>query len=316
LGGLVSLSEIGLVYFVGGWLAIVLAGLIGNPSLLLGVQAVLFGLTLIALPLTFVSIWYQGFVLKQWCVLCLTVLGLIWIEAVTNWLAGVSIWDINSQAVRIILVGQLLTTLLWSFVKLPLSNALAMKSAKKDLLKFKNDPALFMSLLRQQPELRGNFSDDAVIRLGRITAPHTLTIFTSPTCGPCALLHKELNELMAETTQINVNLVFSASDAPNDTRRIVAETVLTLPSDQRPAALDAWFTNIRQDSSQWRTNFTTMNATADVFDLLAQHKALCSANQIEATPTVYVDRWRMPTQYNLKEIVLLLFRLNELVISE
>ncbi|GAA4419550.1 hypothetical protein GCM10023187_53980 [Nibrella viscosa] len=313
LGGLVSLSEIGFVYFTGGWLALVLAGLTGNQTLLAGVQAVLFGLALTALPLTFVSLWYQGQVLKQWCVLCLTVLGLLWTEALTYWISDASLWTINGQVVRIMLAGLLLPTLLWVFVKRPLADALSLKLAQKDLMRFKSNPALFTALLHQQRELRGHIPTEAVVQLGRPTAPHTMTVATNPVCGPCTRLHKELNELLADTDLLNVNLVFTISDAPNDPRRVVAKTVLALPPDQRLPALDAWFANTQQDPAQWAMGFVSMNAPANVFDLVAHHQSWCAVNQIEATPTVFVDGWKMPAQYSLKEIVPLLSRLNEVI---
>ncbi|GAB3562769.1 hypothetical protein GCM10027578_05480 [Spirosoma luteolum] len=310
LGGLVSLSEIGFVYFTGGWLALVLAGLTGNQILLAGVQAVLFGLTLTALPLTFVSLWYQGRVLKQWCMLCLTVLGILWIEAVICWLLEISLWDISDQAAKTMLAGSLLPTLLWVFIKRPLTDVLSLKSAQKDLLRLKSNPALFKALLHQQPEQRGHIPIEAVVQLGRATAPHTLTVATNPFCGPCARLHKELNELLADTDLLNVNLVFTISDSPNDPRRVVAKTLLALPPDQRLPALDAWFDNTQQDPAQWAKGFASVNAPKNVFDLMAYHQDWCTGNQIEATPTVFLNGWKMPSQYSLKESVPLLSSLN------
>jgi protein-disulfide isomerase len=215
----------------------------------------------------------------------------------------------------LMLVGLLLPTLLWVFAKRPLTAALTLRPTQKDLLKLKNNPALFTALLYQQPKLRGHLPVESVVRLGQATAPHTLTVATSPTCGPCARLHKELTKLLTDNDLINVNLVFTVFGSPNDSRRVIVETILALPPDQRTKALDTWFTDIRQDPVQWATGFTSVNPPLNRSDWVTHHQNWHTDNQIEATPTVFVDGWKMPEQYSLEEIVTLLPHLNKMIMN-
>src|SRR5690348_13907707 len=73
LPGNLTWSDIGFFYFTGSYLYLLLAG--GTASLLS-----LSILNLLALPYIFFSVYYQARVAKQWCILCITVQGLLLLE--------------------------------------------------------------------------------------------------------------------------------------------------------------------------------------------------------------------------------------------
>jgi uncharacterized membrane protein len=72
--GWLTWSEIGLFYFVGCFLALLFS------SNLLETLLILKWLNVLALPYTVWSVYYQAFVAKEWCVLCLMVQILLWVE--------------------------------------------------------------------------------------------------------------------------------------------------------------------------------------------------------------------------------------------
>ena len=77
LFGFVPLADLGTLYFFGGLIALGAARFANTWDSTL---ALLCGLTLAGLPLTLFSVGYQGFVLKQWCWMCLGVMGVLWLE--------------------------------------------------------------------------------------------------------------------------------------------------------------------------------------------------------------------------------------------
>ncbi len=83
LFGWLSLSELGLVYFAGGFFVL----LISSFSVVsIQIPTFLAWLSALALPYTLFSVYYQKFVVKQWCPLCLgvlvvcVVLILLWLD--------------------------------------------------------------------------------------------------------------------------------------------------------------------------------------------------------------------------------------------
>ena len=79
LFGIIGLSEIGFGYFSANVLL-----LLFFPSMLTSIAL----LNILTLPFTLWSLWYQRIKAKQWCVLCLIVLALLWTIFIINFLFG------------------------------------------------------------------------------------------------------------------------------------------------------------------------------------------------------------------------------------
>ncbi|MCP4214472.1 MAG: hypothetical protein GY765_07430, partial [bacterium] len=73
----ISMVDMGLVYFAGGFLALFLSLFAGQTEFCL---VILSGLNILALPYTFFSLFYQAFVVRTWCLLCVFVQVLFWFE--------------------------------------------------------------------------------------------------------------------------------------------------------------------------------------------------------------------------------------------
>ena len=75
--GWLKMSDLGLIYFIGGFLSVLFALFSGQLSSVLVWLGVLSAL---AVPYSFFSVYYQAAVVKKWCVLCLAVQALFWLE--------------------------------------------------------------------------------------------------------------------------------------------------------------------------------------------------------------------------------------------
>lgn len=78
--GLLHLSELGVLYFLGNIILIVHSGFIGVQ-----IDGALVVLNLFVLPFTLFSVYYQKIVIKKWCPLCIIVMGVFWIEFYLLW---------------------------------------------------------------------------------------------------------------------------------------------------------------------------------------------------------------------------------------
>jgi uncharacterized membrane protein len=107
----VSMAELGLLYFSGGLLTMLLMLYMGDVVSILFFLALLNALTL---PYTFFSIYYQRFVVKFWCLLCLSVQALFWIEF--YFLSGSNFKGFNEKswnAAPLFIIGFAISTLIW-----------------------------------------------------------------------------------------------------------------------------------------------------------------------------------------------------------
>ena len=113
------MAEIGLIYFSGCLLAMLPAA-IGNTSPNLFIIALL---NLFTLPYTLFSIIYQGFIIRSWCLLCLSVMAIFWIEFYI--LSGI-IFNGNSNysttGIATFIFGYIVSIVIWAGLRSRLSS--------------------------------------------------------------------------------------------------------------------------------------------------------------------------------------------------
>lgn len=112
----ISWSEIGFCYFFSNLIVISLC-----PSLIPSIGFI----NLFALPYTFWSVWFQGFKVKQWCVMCLLVQLLLWV----NFLSCIcffsdQVFDINLLHLAFLFIIYIFFST-WNFVYNVLSEKLS-----------------------------------------------------------------------------------------------------------------------------------------------------------------------------------------------
>ena len=182
LFGWLGWSEIGLVYFLGGYL-----------SVLVSHEVVALWLSFAALLFVPYSLYYQAFVVKQWCKLCLAILAIFivlaftWFYAKDSFQTDISIAD---------LYGFGISLALWLVFK-PLWEARKKgKATEAALVKLKSDSGLFQAMLQAQPltDVQPLPNED---QIGTIDAPVLVTMVSNPNCNPCKDAYKELTEWQA-----------------------------------------------------------------------------------------------------------------------
>ncbi len=184
--GWLSWSEIGLVYFLGGFLAISpLNPPEGDCNTILKILATF---SVFFVPY---SIYYQAFVAKQWCKLCLAVQGIFILLAVTWFFVG----GVNAFSVAD-LYGFGLALVAWFVFKPVLVSSQAGRQSEAEAARFKTDSSIFKAFLAAQPhiDLSPLPHED---QIGNADAPVVVTMVSNPNCGPCQQAHTELSDCVA-----------------------------------------------------------------------------------------------------------------------
>lgn len=142
-------SNIGFTYFTGGFIALLISGFVNGPILyLIGC------LNVLVVPYIGFSLYYQLKIAKQWCLICLAILAIIFIQFVVcllgGFLARVPIQEFTGYHILAV-VGCLAIPFLATTVLMP-----ALKKAKEgkqyliESQRLKHDPQIFQSLLANQ----------------------------------------------------------------------------------------------------------------------------------------------------------------------
>ncbi len=293
----ISLAEITFLFFAG-----VLSAQVVSLVFNLSYNVFLCWLSVTALPVTALSIYYQWRVLRTWCLLCLGVVACLW------GLAGfyayhIDDWSGGWLATQAFAIGVALPLLLWFVVRTPIIQAASLPAFEKALSKFTKRLSVFEALSAQKAEIQlESYVGDVV--LGNPEATQSITIVTNPTCGPCARAHRLADNWLEEHgDRLRIVLRFAVNPTDSGTSRTVAKRLLTLGlrGDERLSiAVHDWYAREKPDLHEWLDRFNTAeHPEAEV--RLTEHVQWCLANQLNATPTILFDSQQIPEEFSLHD---------------
>lgn len=311
LFGIVSFSEVGLLYFFGATMFIFIQT--GSDNIDFTFQ-LLIGLA--ALPFTIVSLWLQGMVLKKWCPLCLAVLSIIWLEFFVL-LSKVDSWAISINDFYLFFVSYSITLIVWlSFRQITLDSMTA-KALQKALARFTRNEELFLDLLEKQPITEiGDFSNE--IYDGNKDALVEITLVSSPVCGPCFAAHRTISEITDQFKEsVKVRYRFLIHPNVNSTSyRFMQHLVHKLLEGDRLEVLsciNTWYEK-ETDLAEWKSMFplkTDVDSNS-ITAVIEEHNAWCSNAKLTATPTIFINGRKLPEPFSATDLS---FQIQKLIIK-
>lgn len=295
LFGLIGWSEIGLGYFI------------SNVIILLFFPEFIFYLSIVntlALPYSFWSIWYQKWKAKQWCPLCLIVMGLLWVLFFTNLYSGFFI----VPTVRIIdfinVAGiYLIPTLVINLLVPRLSVANKIEQITQEINSLKANEDIFLTLLKQQPYFEVERSTSEII-FGNPEANIYVTILTNPHCNPCAKMHSRIEKLLEKTNNICVQYIFSSFEESLDiSNKFLISAYLSGETEKMKSIFSEWFEKGKYTKEEFFQKYNFFLESAEVLDEFQKHKLWIEKTKITATPTILVSGFKLPSNYKIEDLL-------------
>lgn len=296
-------SEAGFFYFASTLLFLLYPGL--SPATKIPFLAI--AATAVS-PYIIFSIYYQARVAKQWCPLCLSVQLILLAELVWAWFAY---WQ-QPSAVYFsapVIVG-LLTSIItpvaaWFIIKKVVyqaKDAITYEAAYKRLL---YNPEQFNQLLEQQ-ETAADGWQHLGIDVGNPDAAITILKVCNPYCGPCAKAHPVLEDLIKHNSNVNVKIIFTASNEESDKGRQPVGHLLAIaesdPGHQVEKALDDWYLPDKKDYDVFAAKYPKNGELARQGDKISAMKEWCNKASIRHTPTFFINGKRLPESYRIEEL--------------
>lgn len=293
-----SMADIGLGYFAGGLLVLLVAWT--HPSAAGLAVFALTGLAALGLPYTAFSVVYQGVVVKRWCPLCLLVQLVLWGEALLG--LGAGAWapgarhDPTAWAVIALFP---LPFALWVGVKPWLERSLRLRGERIEHERLIRDPVIIRTLVELEPAAELP-PVPLEIRSGPSEAPVTVTIYTDPTCSFCRERHLELEEAARsspEGLRVEVRLLgpMHADEASWGLIRALAQDLAAERHADAHARLSRWFHGDR-------TVAPVRDLSPGAAALLERHREVQAHPPFGATPVVFVGGRRWPSRLPLRVV--------------
>jgi uncharacterized membrane protein len=287
----VSWSAIGFSYFTGMLFLLIFSG-IANPSALFVVSWI----NALALPYIIFSIYYQWRVVKQWCVLCLTVVATFLLQATITFLGSWHTVPLFNAPDAVMLISTaaaftipfVLTVLLMpAFQKTKES-----KQTSNELQKLKHNRQIFEALLHKQKRLAKN-PDGLGIVVGNPDAPFKLLKVCNPYCGPCARAHSPMEELLHNNPDVQIQLIFTASNKDGDISAPPVKHLLAVAEkNDEPVlkqALDDWYLADTKDYDVFAAKYPMNGELKKQDEKVDSMKSWCIDTEIAYTPTFFVS---------------------------
>lgn len=301
----ISWSVIGLTYFSGSLLFLLFTG-IHNPATL----AVLSLFSVLAAPYIFYSVYYQRFVARQWCVLCLVVQLCLatqfTIVAANGWLKTGNIVSAFSFSTIVSLV--LSFSIPFIVLTLLLPALRAAKDSKHNLVqlqRLKHNPQIFESLLSRQKPVTENTEGIGIV-IGNSNARQKIIKVCNPYCGPCAKAHIPMEMLVAESEDVQIQIIFTATNEEGDIKALPVKHLLAIAekkdTELLKRALDDWYLSPERNYEVFAAKYP-MNGELTNQDIKVDAmQNWCSKMGISFTPTFFVNNYQLPPIYSVNDL--------------
>lgn len=308
----ISWSSLGFVYFTGMLLSLLSTGVSQNAILLSA------WISVPALCYPVFSIYYQWKVVKQWCLLCLMVQGILVLLFITAFLGGFyNIAAITSLPVYTIAgyLSSFLVVFVAMIVLIPaLQKAKTSRQKTIELQRMKHNPQIFEGLLAKQKAINKP-ADDLGIIIGKTDSVYRLVKICNPYCGPCAKAHPAMEELVNNNDEVSLQVIFTASNDEKDIKREPVMHLMGIASKGDEAltkqALDDWYLSPEKDYRKFAAQYPMNGELAMQVENIRKMKEWCDKTQISFTPTFFLsfnnnnadsEFYQLPEMYSVSDL--------------
>lgn len=302
LFGIIKMSDIGMVYFMGG-LACLLSPFYGIADSQ-NVLDILAFLSFCSFPYILFSLSYQHYKIKKWCPLCLGVLTTLSMEIVLGciriFINGFHIPSLYHCYITGLFFLTLALT--WNLLNSIIKAYLKIEEKELRYLALKRDSSVFRSILDQQLALDMHFSDRDIL-IGNRDNKTKVTIAINPFCTPCLDLYKELQKVLnLYPNAFCLNIRFMSMDEEIRSKS-VGLTLMSLYYQNKESFTEAFEFWIRdKDYEAFQKRFSGNPFSDETRKELQKHFVWRKEIHLNQTPVVFVGNRKLPGIYTHEDL--------------
>jgi hypothetical protein len=314
----IGFSDAVITFFVFQSITLILAQALPESSQ--GYFAVLAALSLVTLPIIAFSVYYQYFVAKTWCRLCLIVVAILFVQfvvfgssyatGVTKLITYIPITHLLASVLLFASIGLLIL-----LIKAYTEHANKLEKVGIHGNRVKHSIPVFTHLLLQEQEIDETPFENEIL-LGDPDAPLRLIMVTNLYCNPCKNAHLTVTELLyVYARQVSVALRFIQSGNDEVARN---ETV--------PYLMDYWLRHIKGtleesskteklihdwfeiwDLEKFKKIYPSDIVRSDEANIMAtQHHAWVNREAVSSTPTFFINGIKLPKEYTVDDLLVVI----------
>lgn len=252
------------------------------------------------------SLYYQRFIIKQWCPLCLYVLLIIVLLFVVSLIShSYMALELLSLDTFISIGGALilsfvLTYLIFLYILQKKTN----NFYKQELRHIKFSSPVFSALLSEEEEIPVS-TEEFGIMIGKKDAKIQILKVCSPFCGHCANAQIVIDRLMELNDDISLKIIFTSNPNYEGYEKTPIDTFLSLYYEKKDVmkALRDWYSldNYDLDSFKERYPVSEQRTERNRKNALKMSE-FCDIMKIKGTPTIYINGHKLPSIYRIEDL--------------
>ncbi|WP_284651346.1 vitamin K epoxide reductase family protein [Flavobacterium terrisoli] len=302
-------SDLSIVFFASQFIYNILFLIFSEQS---GYMLLQKNLVIISIPLILISLYYQKFVEKKWCPICISISLLLIFEVLYFFIV-----DFENQILikdLLVLIGTgLFVSTTWFFIKNQLLKIKELKEFQYKALRFKKNYDLFKTNLisKKKIELPHN-----AMQLGDIESKTIITLISNPFCGHCKEAHQNIEKLLIKSKfKICVQIILKTNfNFESDENKNVFRTLLDIYHQEGELKFNEAIKNWYQvrNTQKWLESHHVLNKSelSPIDTTLNDWHKWCSENKIQFTPTIFVNGYEYPQIYDRGDLE---FFINDLI---
>ncbi|MCX6262841.1 MAG: thioredoxin domain-containing protein, partial [Bacteroidia bacterium] len=255
-------------------------------------------LSALSLPYPLFSIYYQGFVLKKWCPMCLGVQLILIIEFIIL-LPRFSQFSFSFNALSGLILTFLIIGIIYTLFILFLKEKMSNEMHYYRYLGFKKNPDILRTLLLNQTHYDIPVKETSLV-FGDKDARFKITAFLSLHCSHCARAFEKIKNILKSGEKVLINLVLITSD----TKIInsLYEKNMHGKTEESLNLLDQWF-NADPYSRTKITEGICIPEDGDILNKVNEENSnLFKDCNVIGTPTFFVNGFLLPGQYDINDL--------------
>lgn len=298
---IINLSDLSILFFVFQFVGLFF-------SILLNIERnfidVIFYLLLMASPLFFISIYYQKFVEKKWCPLCLVIILISLSEMIYIhfWINFSNVFPLN----LFLLFSSLFVCIsyLWILIKEILVEKKELKEFKLKALKFQRNYEIFKNSLLSSTKI---ILPKTPIVLGNKNSKTIVTVITNPFCGHCQKVHEIVDKILDTNNDIQVQLIIKTNLENEDQKRRKFYTSIINNFIQKDEnyfinSFKDWFNN--KDVDKWLNKYEHWNSNEMIINSFYDNNYnWCVQNNFNYTPAIFINGFEYPKQFERDNLI-------------
>ena len=295
---LFSWSDIGFIYFS----IFFLLGLIFPENI--SIPFSILGFTL-AFPYVFYSIYYQKFIAKNWCTLCLAVQTVIFSAFITSIFAYKYVeFKIELKNILSFALLSCFVISLFAIFKTLIKSHKRFSEISDNFKKLKHDNKIINLLFLQQKTYPSINIEK--IEFGNNNWDNCITIIFSPICEPCIYELEKLLPLLETKEKIRIEILFLLNKKDNPIAFKIAKYMLSIYYKDKNNfwELLKYYVNnypkskypLLKYSNQIKEQVSTIEET------IKKEEKWCIDNKIMTTPRILLNYKELPSVYTTEDL--------------